>query len=93
MNNQTRHAATRARQRAIPPFVDFLLNEFGERQFDGHGGIRIFFNHRSVRRMERSFGRRPVAKMAEYFDTYKVESSHDGATITFGHRSGRMRRS
>jgi len=88
----TQHAATRGRQRAIPPFADFLLDEFGERLHDGHGGIRVFFTHRSVRRMEQSFGRRPVAKMSEYLGVYRVEDCRDGTVITVGHRSKRIKR-
>ena len=42
--------------------------------------------------MEQSFGRRPVAKMSEYFGVYKVEDCRDGTTITVGHRTERMRR-
>ncbi|MBK5295003.1 MAG: hypothetical protein JJE04_25420 [Acidobacteriia bacterium] len=92
MMTRTQHAATRARQRAIPPFVEFLLDEFGERIYDGRGGIRVFFTQKSIRRMEHSFGRRPVAKMSEYLGVYKVDDSRDGMTITIGHRSQRMKR-
>ena len=38
---ETRHAAARAQQRALPPFVDFLLDEFGEELHDGHGAVQI----------------------------------------------------
>lgn len=92
MITHTHHAAVRARQRAIPPFAEFLLDEFGERLYDGHGGIRVFFSRRSIRRMERCWGRRPVARMSEYFGAYRVEDSRDGTTITVGHRSKRMNR-
>jgi len=93
MTTHTHHALARTRQRAIPPFVEFLLDEFGERLYDGQGGIRVFFSRGSIRRMERRWGRRPVAKMSEYFGVYRVEDSHDGTTITVGHRSKRMKRS
>lgn len=33
------HAATRAQQRGIPPFVANLLDNYGHREFDGHGGV------------------------------------------------------
>jgi len=93
MITHTQHAAARARQRAVPPFVESLLDEFGERLYDGRGGIRVFFTRRSIRRMEQSWGRRPVAKMSEYFGVYRVEDSRDGTRITVGHRSKRMKRS
>ena len=41
MTYTTRHATIRARQHAIPPLVETLLDEFGERVYDGHGGIRV----------------------------------------------------
>ena len=51
----TKHAHSRAQQRCIPPFVDRLLNEFGEEEHVGCGCVRLFFSHRSIRNMERSF--------------------------------------
>ncbi len=92
MTAYTKHAAARAQQRALPPMVDFLLDEFGQRSHDGRGAVRVYFTHESVRRMERAFGRRPVAKMSEYLNAYRVDDSRDGTTITIGHRSQRMRR-
>lgn len=88
----TKHAAVRAQQRALPPFVDFLLDEFGEEQHDGQGGIRIFFNHRSIRRMEQAFGHQPVTLFKRYFHAYKVEATGDGCVITRGWRTGRINR-
>ena len=92
MINHTKHAKVRARQRGIPPFVVLLLNEFGERIHDGRGGVRVFFSRRSIRRMERAFGRRPVAKFSEYLGSYMVLSNDDNTVITIGHRLKRMRR-
>ena len=92
MTTHTKQAVARARQRALPRLDDYLLDEFGERAHDGHGAIRIFFNHESRRRTERAFARRPVAKLSEYLDAYRVDDSRDGTTITIGHCSRRMRR-
>jgi hypothetical protein len=89
----TKHADVRAQQRALPPFVDFLLDAFGEELHDGHGGIRVFFSHKSIRRMEQAFGHQPVTLFKRYFDAYKVESSSDGRVITRGWRTGRLNRS
>ena len=88
---QTKHAAERAQQRAIPPFVDRLLDEFGEESYDGNGAVRLFFSHRSVRRMERALGRQPVTMFKRYLNAYKIESA-DGATITKGWRTARVNR-
>ena len=93
MITHTHHAAVRAQQRAIPPFVEFVLDESGDRLYDGRGGILSFFSRRSIRRMERCWGRRPVAKMSEYLSVYRVEDSRNGTVITVGHRSKRMKRS
>ncbi|TAJ21563.1 MAG: hypothetical protein EPO47_00420 [Rugosibacter sp.] len=89
---QTKHATARAQQRAIPPLVDRLLEEFGDEEYDGHGCILLYFSHRSVREMERCLGRHPVGLMKRYLDAYKVESCEDGATVTKGWRTSKIRR-
>ena len=89
---QTRHATHRAQQRGIPPIVGQWLDDFGEELHDGHGGVIRFFSRRSIRALERGIGREPVRRMWEFLDSYKVESSHDGRTITIGRRYRRMRR-
>ena len=88
---QTKHSAKRAQQRAIPPFVDRLLEEFGEELHDGNGAIRLFFSHRSVRKMEQALGHQPVAMFKRYLNAFKVETT-DGATITRGWRTNRINR-
>ena len=92
MRYLTKHAVSRFRQRGIPPIADFLLDEFGERHYDGRGGMVIYLSHRSVRRMERAFGRRRSSKMSEYRGIYRVDAIRDGKTITVCHRSKRLRR-
>jgi hypothetical protein len=87
----SKHAEVRAQQRAIPPFVDRLLDEFGEELYDGHGCIRVFFSHASIRKMERALGQRPVALFKRYLQAYKVEST-DGQVVTRGWRTERLRR-
>lgn len=88
---QTKHAQIRAQQRAIPPLVDRLLDEFGEEHHDGHGCVKLFFNRRSVRRMERALGHQPVTLLNRYLNAYKVETT-DGTTITKGWRTERINR-
>lgn len=87
----TQHAQIRAQQRAIPPLVDRLLDEFGDEEHDGHGCIRVFFSHASVRRMERAFGRHAAGLFTRYRHAYKVEST-DGLVVTKGWRTGRITR-
>lgn len=88
----TKHAKQRAQQRCIPPLIDEWLERFGEENYDGHGGIRRYFSHRSVRAMQREFGREPVRRMSDYLNVYKVESTRDGGTITIGYRNKRLNR-
>lgn len=88
----TKHAKVRAQQRCIPPLIDEWLDRFGEEEYDGRGGIRKYFSRRSIRSMQREFGREPVRRMHDYFDAYKVEDSRGGATVTIGHRDKRLKR-
>jgi len=88
----TNHARTRSQQRGIPPLIEEWLDEFGELEYDGHGGVTRYFSRYSIRRMERVFGRSPVRKMSEFLGAYKVESSRDSSVITVGYRRGRVRR-
>lgn len=88
----SRHAAIRAQQRGIPPFIDQLLDLYGKEQFDGHGGVVSYFDKGSIRRMERDMGREPVRRLSTWRNAYKVKSSHDGNTITTGFRNERIRR-
>lgn len=85
----TRHASIRAQQRGIPPMIDELLDRYGQEAHDGHVAIVLYLSKDSVRRMERDFGRRPVARLREWLDAYKVQTV-DGQTITVGHRTRRL---
>jgi hypothetical protein len=80
----TQHAASRMRQRSVPPIVIEWLEEFGDEQFDGHGGVVTYFSRQSKRRLEQRFGRRFVAENARYLDRYAVRSAADGAVVTVG---------
>jgi hypothetical protein len=86
------HADTRAQQRGIPPLICCWLDEYGEQDYDGHGGRRVFFSKTSIRRMERDFGRAPVQKLSKWLDVYKVEDASTGFTVTVGHRYRHLKR-
>ena len=88
----TKHAADRMQQRSVPPIVIEWLDEFGDEQFDGHGGIVNYFSRRSRRRLERQFGRRFVRENSKYLDRYMVRSAADGALITIGVLTASVRR-
>ena len=85
----TQHAEVRAQQRGIPPLMDELLDRYGHEQHDGHGAVIVFLDKQSIRSMERDLGRRPVSRLAEWLDVYKVRTS-DGQAITIGHRTRRI---
>src|SRR5258708_5110964 len=85
----SKHAEIRAQQRCIPPMIDQLLDLYGQEEHDGHGAVILYLNRDSIRNRERDLGRRPVSRLAEWFDAYKVKST-DGHTITVGHRPGRL---
>lgn len=87
----TRHASQRCRQRGIEPMALELLARFGAEMHDGRGATVRYFDKASRRRMEREFGHRAVARLSEWTDAYAVVSG-DGAVITTGHRTRRMRR-
>ena len=85
----SRHAEVRAQQRGSPPLVDQLLDLYGQEEHDGHGAITLYLNKSSIRSMERDMGRRPVARLAQWLDAYKVKTI-DGHTITIGYRTQRV---
>lgn len=82
----TPHAMERSQQRGIPPLIDQWLDLYGAELYDGHGGVILTFSRKSRRAIERDHGREPVRRLWEFFDAYKVVSSHDGHTITVGRR-------
>ena len=82
----TKHAVQRAQQRGIPPLVQDWLFAYGQENYDGKGTILRYFTNKSIRNMEREFGREPIRRMSEYFRCYLVESVKDGAIVTVGKR-------
>ncbi len=87
---ETQHARIRSQQRGFPPFVDRLLDDFGAEQRSGTGVVRLFFNHESVRKMERAYGRQPVALFRRYLKAYRIEND-EGVMITRGWRTKRAK--
>ena len=83
---QTQHAIKRSQQRGIPTLIQQWLLDYGEENFNERGMIIRFFTSKSIRRMERDFGREPLRRLSEYLRCYLVESAHDGSVITVGKR-------
>jgi hypothetical protein len=65
------------------------LDLYGHEEHDGHGSVVLYLDKRAIREMERDMGRRPVARLAEWLDAYKVRTT-EGLTITIGHRTRRV---
>lgn len=86
----SRHAEVRAQQRGIPPLIDQLLDLYGCEQYDGRGGVVLYLDRKSIRRMERDMGREPVRRLSTWRNAYKVKSCSDGCTITTGLRCERI---
>lgn len=85
----TKHAGVLAQQRGILPMIDQLLDLYGQEAYDGHGTVTLYLDKTSIKNMERDMGRRPVQRLAEWFDTYKVKTTN-GTTINIGHRTRRI---
>lgn len=88
----TDHARIRCRQRCIPPIVEQWLDEFGEESYDGHGGVRRFFSHASIKRMKRTLGAQFVEHNARWLRAYKIDATTSDLTITIGWRKEPVRR-
>lgn len=84
------HCLVRSQQRCLPPIVHDWLDAYGEVIYDGHGGMRVYFSHRSRRKMEQELGRHFVRQNGKYLNAYRVESSRDGQVITAGWLSRRI---
>lgn len=86
----SRHASSRAQQRAIPPLViDWLLN-YGAETPDKNGAAIRYFDRRAIRNLERHVGRECVRRMKDKLSSYLVEA--EGKVITVGHRCRRIRK-
>ncbi|MDO9424145.1 MAG: hypothetical protein Q7T40_08150 [Methylobacter sp.] len=88
----TKHAAVRAQQRCIPLEISMLLDQFGERHYNGNGVILRYFSKASIRNMLKKQSEKLSAKIKHYFDVYKVVSVDGGNTITIGYRTKRIKR-
>lgn len=86
----TKHADGRMQQRAIPPLIINWLFEYGREEHDHRGAVIHYFDKRSIKKLQRDHGRRPIDRLTQYLDAYLVES--DGTVLTVGHRFKRFYR-
>jgi len=81
----SRHARTRAQQRAISTKCIPLVKAFGRREHDGHGAVRYLMTKDAIATLEEVVGR--SAGLARLAGVYIVVSADDGTLITIGHRT------
>jgi hypothetical protein len=86
----THHAACRMRGRAIPEAAVDLLHRFGASLLQA-GGEVLFFDHAARRRLAGTLGRERLRAVERWLDAYVVLSP-DGALVTAGWRTRRLRR-
>jgi hypothetical protein len=78
------HAKQRKQQRAISSERIDLIAFFGERTYDGHGGIRCVMTSNALARLEKVLGH--TSSMESIRGCYVVLSAEDERTvITVGH--------
>lgn len=80
------HFEKRRQQRAIPLAIIELLHRFGTEKHDGHGGIKTFFNHASIKKMKKELGSNFVGQISKFLRAYIVENTSNGQIITTGWR-------
>lgn len=86
----THHAVRRMRSRAIPEAAVELLYRFGESLIQA-GCEVLFFDHAARRRVAATLGRDGARTVERWLDAYLVVSP-DGALVTAGWRTRRLRR-
>lgn len=86
----SRHASTRARQRAIPPILVDLLLQFGSTEPAGNGTSKYFFDKRARQRVKTYAGQLSTA-IGQHLDVYAVVGPDD-KIITVAHRTNRIQR-
>lgn len=80
----SRHAEKRAQQRGIHKSVLPLLFAYGQREYDGQGGVRYLMTAASLDNLRRAVGR--TQQVEALAGVYAVVSTDDQTVITMGHR-------
>ena len=80
----SKHAQKRSAQRGISTQCLPLLLGFGEREYDGRGGIRYLMTADSINRLRGAVG--TTQKVENLAGVYAVLSVEDQTVITLGHR-------
>lgn len=83
------HAQVRLQQRAIPPIVVDLLDEFGSR-FRSSGAEKVIFDKPAIKRMRRHLGGDRSLRLVKRWLGVYVVIGDDGRLVTVAHRSRRV---
>jgi hypothetical protein len=87
----SQHAGVRCQKRALSSLVLDCLQQFGQEVHDHHGCVMYHFTKRSLRALERSWGREPVRRLLyDQRAAYAVVAS-DGTVVTAGWRTRRFK--
>lgn len=87
----TAHGRRRLQQRAVPPLVVGLLEEFGS-SVRAHGAERLIFDKAARKRLKHHLGgERGIRVVEPWLSVYAVVSD-DGHLITVAHQHQRHRR-
>ena len=87
----TTHGRGRLQQRAVPPLVVGLLEEFGT-AVRAHGAERLIFDKAARKRLKHYLGgERGLRVLAPWLKVYAVVSD-DGHLLTVAHQQQRHRR-
>lgn len=82
--SMSRHADKRAQQRGIDKVALPLLLAYGEREFDGKGGIRYLMTATSLATLRRAVGH--TKQVEALAGVYAVVSAENQTVVTMGHR-------
>ncbi len=82
----SRHAEKRAQQRCISKASLPLVLAYGQREFDGKGGIRYLMTSDSIASLRQAVGH--TQRVDALAGVYAVVSAEDSTVITVGHRVG-----
>lgn len=76
MDHLTQHAAARMQQRGIKEHTLKYLVRFGARIYDHRGGVVVYFDKQSRRRLKENLGYSRLRGMELQMDAYAVISEH-----------------
>jgi hypothetical protein len=90
--SMTSHGSKRCQQRGLSPLVIDCLRQFGEEVYDHNGCVIRHFTKKSLRNIERVWGKEPVRRLLhDQRDAYAVFSTDDHI-VTAGWRRTRFKR-